>query len=98
MGVAVDQTVLGLGALVTVAFVVAVSAATVWRLAGAAHSEGAREAGHARRYGRARRVLAGRAVSGMRFALERRGGSTAVPVASSFAGPRRSRSWRWWVR
>jgi hypothetical protein len=84
-GFAVDLVALALGGLVTMSFVVGVSTATAVRLT---HR-------HARRRRAkpatvpalaARAGVSPAAVTGTRFALQRGAGSTAVPVASSFAG------------
>ena len=84
-GIAVDGAVLAVGALLTLLFVVVVTAVTAARLA----ARGDREV----RVKRATlaNFAAGAgfspaAVSGARLALERGVGTTAVPVASSFAG------------
>ena len=84
-GVSVDGSALTIGAVLTLLFVVAVTAATAARLA----TRGDREvrvkpatlANFAARVG-----FSPAAVSGARLALERGAGQTAVPVASSFAG------------
>ncbi len=84
-GISADGSVLAIGGLVTLLFVVAVTAATAGRLAvrgdRRVRVKRATLAGFAARAG-----CSPAAVSGARLALERGAGTTAVPVASSFAG------------
>ena len=84
-GFSVDGSTLAIGGLLTLAFVVAVTTATAAKLAmrrdRAVRAKRAAVAGLAARMG-----FSPAAVSGARLALERGAGTTAVPVASSFAG------------
>lgn len=84
-GIAADGPVLAIGGLVTLLFVVAVTAVTALRLAvrgdRRVRVKRATLAGFAARAG-----CSPAAVSGARLALERGVGTKAVPVASSFAG------------
>jgi putative ABC transport system permease protein len=84
-GLSADMRVLAIGGLLTLLFVVVVTAATAGRLAvrgdRKARVKRATLAGFAARAG-----CSPAAVSGARLALERGTGTTAVPVASSFVG------------
>jgi hypothetical protein len=84
-GADVDLFVLGLGALVTIAFVTGITfLGTV--LASARRDRGTRTKTATLANAAARAGFSPAAVSGARFALERGSGATVVPVVSSFAG------------
>ncbi len=87
-GLAFDAAALGLGAVATFVFVLAVSAIPVWRLANSTGRSRAWEAATRARIANAaaRAGLSPAAVSGARLAFERGSAARAVPVVSSFAG------------
>jgi ABC-type lipoprotein release transport system permease subunit len=84
-GVDVDRFVIGIGALVTVAFVTGITLlGTI--VASSRRRHGARTKPAVLANAAARAGFSPAAVSGARFALERGSGATVVPVVSSFAG------------
>jgi hypothetical protein len=88
-GLDLDSTLVGVGALVSLAFIVAVGGVAAW-LASAATVRTAAQKGPATRRGlasaAARAGFRPTVVSAMRLALERGSGASAVPVLSSFLG------------